>query len=158
MTDPDPVADAVGVLISWLRSIAIAVLGCAVAIALLVGLILYGLWRVSVSVDNQGDVLAGQERAQSVSACAQEYTATYRAWFAESNRRFGELISYASAAPDDAEVPPEMIDQYTDASANADEMTRRSLGLSELAEPGQDFECPPIPRRLRVEPVDPTDP
>lgn len=177
MTEPTESAvteAAAAALVGWLRSIATAVLCCAVTILLLVCLIAYGLWRVSQTVSDQGKVLesqtallAGQERAQAVSACAQGYTATFRAWTAEAleadqhaDNLFAQALLVGRASDDDPRIDAilaeyEMTTAVAErAASRAEEMTRRSLGLSELSGPGKRFTCPPIPAYLAVDPID----
>lgn len=144
---------------NWPKNLTVAVLGCSVAVVVLVGFVLAGLWRVSVSIDTQGDLLEGQVRSQDVQSCTTAYAATYSAWDARANSLFGALIAASAAAPEGSEPDPRQLRAYTTATDNADEMTGRRLGLASLTVPnGEPFDCPPIPARLRIDPLDPTDP
>lgn len=139
---------------NWPKNLALAVLGCTFAIVVLIGFVLVGLYQVDQKVQDQGEVLDNQVRAQRVSACTSEYTATYTAWDAEAARLFGALISASAAGSEDPD--PVVVQEYTTAVGNATEMTRRRIGLASLVGPGGDFTCPTIPQYLTVEPVDPT--
>jgi hypothetical protein len=80
-------------------------------------------------------------RAVVVEACETAYDATFQGWASEFARAwvFGDFFAAAKAA------------------ANAREAVGRRIGIAALAErhPGRPFDCPPIPHRLRFDPIVP---
>lgn len=123
-------------------------------------------WILVVTVDTSSDadaILTAQDQADrnlQVQACTTEYDATVSAWDGEHDRILGRL---AEAAFTNREPPPELLERFVRAGEAEAEVNRRRLGLSELArdevlDRTNGFACPSIPERLRIEPLDPTDP
>jgi hypothetical protein len=108
------------------------------------------LWWQAATRDEEAD------RNARIQSCASVYAATYSAWDATAGRLFGELIA---SSVDGTDPDPDQVEDYATATANADELARRRIGLGIYAaasvERGNDFSCPPLPERLMVTPIEP---
>jgi hypothetical protein len=98
------------------------------------------------------------DRNLSVQTCTSRYAATSTAWEDEADRLEARVIKIAL---EDQPVDVSLGARSVIATENASEMTRRRIGLAELAEQEigdtTGFSCPPIPERLTVDSLDPTD-
>lgn len=121
--------------------------------ALLAGAVIVAvLWWQAATRDEEAD------RNARIQSCASVYAATYSAWDAEANELFGQLIAASVNAPD-ADPDLALVGEYTAAVTNAAEMAGRRIGLgifsAQSVMDGNNFECPPLPDRLMVEPIAP---
>lgn len=120
-------------------------------------------WTLIAVLDTNDDTQAIRftqdqaDRNLAVQACTTRYAATAVVWEDRADSAEALIIQ---AAVEDRSVDPALARRSVRATANAEEMNRRRLGLSQLAEEeagdrSNGFGCPPIPHRLRVEPLDP---
>lgn len=123
-------------------------------------------WILLVSLDTSDDAAAIRttqaqaDRNLAVQACTSRYAATATAWEERGDQIEARIIR---AAVRDDPIDPTLADLSVEATGNARELTRRRIGLSNLAadeatDRSNAFACPPIPDRLQVEALDPTDP
>lgn len=108
------------------------------------------LWWQAATRDEEAD------RNARIQSCSSVYAATYAAWDAEAQERFGQLITTAAR---DEPIDPDLLERYTTAVSNAAEMAKLRIGLgrysAESVVEGNAFECPALPQRLMVEPIRP---
>jgi hypothetical protein len=111
------------------------------------------LWWQAATRDEEAD------RNARIQSCSSVYAATYSAWDAEAQERFGELITTAASQTGDQPVDPTVLSDYTTAVHNAAEMAKLRIGLGQYAAQsvakGNDFACPALPSRLMVEAIPP---
>lgn len=124
------------------------------------------LWFQAATRDEESD------RNARIQSCASVYAATYSAWDSASilsdqhaDKLFARLINLSRTNEDSPQID-RLLAEYEQATADAEnaagkasELSRRRIGLgifsaqSVLA--GNDFECPPVPADLMVEPIEP---
>lgn len=117
------------------------------AAAVLAAVVLAALVLAYRELDARADAA---DRQLEVQGCSSEYAATYDAHFAK-------FLNTAVALGEDPTA--DQIDEVAFEAAAVAEMAGRRIGLSTyVAEIGDgEFVCPPIPARLVVPGIDPTD-
>ena len=141
----------------------VVVLLIIVTASVQVGFVRAGNQRTSDIKANQDEILVSQDQADrnlAVQACTSRYAATATAWEERADNYEAQIIRNALL-----ELPLDrsLSDRSVEATDNAHELTRRRIGLADLAQDeatdrSNGFACPAIPERLEVAPLDPTDP